>query len=106
MVNKAITTTTPTTPTTPTIGEKIYKGFSFHNITFDINNGISGIITLDGFDYNIKNNEIKGDGVVSQQSSQESAQKNIPVKDTKAIEIENAFDQQLQGTGIRVQIVP
>lgn len=101
MVNKAITTTTPTTPTTPTIGEKIYKGFSFHNITFNINNGISGIITLNGFDYNIENNKIKGDGVVSQQI----AQKNIPVKDTKAIEIENAFDQQLQGTGIRVKIV-
>ena len=105
MVNKAITTTTPTTPTTPTIGEKIYKGFSFHNITFDTKNGISGIITLDGFDYNIENNEIKGDGVVSQHTAQSSDQKIIPVKDTKALEIEKAF-KQLKGTGIRVKIVP
>lgn len=90
--------------TTPTIGEKDYKGFTFQNITFNINNGISGIITLNGFDYNIRNNEIVGDGVVSQQSSQSSDEKIIPVKDTKAIEIENAFNH-LQGTGIDVKIL-
>ena len=101
MDDKAITTTTPTIPTTPTIGEKIYKGFSFHNITFNINNGISGIITLNGFDYNIKNNEIVGDGVVSQHT----AQNIIPVNDTKATDIKNALFNQLQGTGITMKIV-
>jgi hypothetical protein len=106
MDDKATTTTTPTIPTTPTIGEKIYKGFSFHNITFDTKNGISGIITLNGFDYNIKNNEIKGDGVVSQQSSQESDEKIIPVNNTKATDIKHALFNQLQGTGITMKIVP
>ena len=90
--------------TTPPIGEKYYTGFTFSKITFNINNGISGIITLNGFDYNIENNEIVGDGVVSQQSSQQSAQNIIPVKDTKAIEIENAFNP-LKEAGIRVKIL-
>jgi hypothetical protein len=90
--------------TTPTIEEKDYKGFTFQNITFNINNGISGIITLNGFDYNIENNNIVGDGVVSQQSSQSSAKNIIPVKDTKAIEIENAF-KPLQEAGISVKIL-
>ena len=105
MANNATTTTTTTTPTTPTIGEKIYKGFSFHNITFDTKNGISGIITLNGFDYNIENNKIKGDGVFSQQSAQSSDQNIIPVNDTKATDIKNALFNQLQGTGITMKIV-
>ena len=94
--------------TTPTIGEKDYKGFTFQNITFNTKKGISGIITLNGFDYNIRNNEIVEDDVVSQQSAQQSSQssdeKIIQVKDTKAIEIENAFNH-LQGTGIKVKIL-
>ena len=86
------------------IGEKDYTGFTFRNITFNTKKGISGIITLNGFDYNIENNKIKGDGVVSQPSAQSSAQKIIPVKDKKELEIKNAFNQ-LQGTGITVQII-
>tara|TARA_Y100000389_G_C17468926_1_gene528415 strand:+ start:6613 stop:6906 length:294 start_codon:yes stop_codon:yes gene_type:complete len=91
--------------TTPT-GEKDYTGFTFSKITFNIKKGISGIITLNGFDYNIKNNEIVGDGVVSQQSSQQSAQNIIPVNDTKATDIKHALFNQLQGTGITMKIVP
>ena len=87
------------------IGEKDYTGFTFSKITFNTKKGISGIITLDGFDYNIKNNEIKGDGVVSQQSSQQSAQNIIPVNDTKALDIKTALFNQLQGTGISVKTV-
>lgn len=92
-----------------TIEEKDYKGFTFQNITFNTKNGISGIITLNGFDYIIENNSIKGDDVVSLKSYQSSAQSSdqniIPVNDTKATDIKNALFNQLQGTGITMKIV-
>lgn len=89
--------------TTPTIEEKDYKGFTFQNITFNTKNGISGIITLNGFDYTIKNNNIVRDDVVSRRNAVSSSPGKI---DTTEKDIMNVFQDKLKDTGIRVKIVP
>lgn len=85
-----------------TIEEKDYKGFTFQNITFNTKNGISGIITLNGFDYIIENNKIVRDDVVSQRNGVSSSPGKI---DTTEEDIMNVFQDKLKDTGIRVKIV-
>jgi hypothetical protein len=89
-----------------------YQGFSFENISFNTNNGISGTITFQGKVFKIENNNIIGEPTdvtgslgknkVNKKSSKVSSRIS---SDTTENNIKQIISEALDGTGITIKVL-
>jgi len=89
-----------------------YQGFSFENINFNTNNGISGTITFQGKVFKIENNNIIGEptDVTSSPGKNKVNKKSSKVSsrissDTTEKNIKQTISEALDGTGITIKVL-